>query len=295
MKPLQVGSTALRQQGRIFCVVALVGLLATPWLSRLNDRTLLISVAVAILFLGIPHGALDTVFAQTLYRVRTPLHWLIFIVAYVLLACLVVGVWWSMPRTFLVGFLLISAFHFSADPDIALSIGARMLYGGAVIILPTMRYAPQVTALFAQLIGQQAGTDLVAPMQWLSVPLLVGDLLLIAMVLRTDRLAATEILAVVLLAVFAPPLVAFTLFFCGMHSPRHFLRTALLAALSPRTLLLRVALIPTVTCLAASGLALVLWSDQPLEIRLVRIIFVGLAALTVPHMFLVERVRYRRC
>ncbi len=285
--------TALRRQGMWFCALALLGLAATNWLSGLSDRTVLIAVATAIFLLGVPHGALDTVFARKLYRVGTPLQWLIFVVVYVLLALLVVLLWWALPRLFMAGFLLISALHFSGDPDIKLSLGVRMLYGSAAIVLPTLLHVPAVTALFAQLVGAQAAADLVAPLQWMSTPLLLGELMLIALALSADWLAGVEIALVVLLSVFASPLIAFTLFFCGMHSPRHFLRTAFLAGESPVTLLVRAALLPTLACLAAAALATVALSGQSIEVRLLRIVFVGLAALTVPHMVLVEQVRYR--
>ena len=286
--------TALRKQGMWFCVLAVLGLAATNWLSGLSDQTVLIAVAIAILLLGVPHGALDTVFAHRLYRVRTPLQWLIFVIVYVLLALLVVLLWWTLPRLFMAGFLLISALHFSGDPDIELSIGVRMLYGSAAIVLPTLLHAPAVTALFAQLVGAQAAADLVAPLQWMSTPLLLGELILIALAISADWLAGIEIALVVLLSVFASPLIAFTLFFCGMHSPRHFLRTASLAGVSPVRLLVRAALLPTLACLAAAALATIALSGQTIEVRLMRIVFVGLAALTVPHMMLVEQVRYRQ-
>lgn len=283
----------MRRQGIIFCMLVLVVLAGSPLLAVIDDRFLLIAMAVAIFFLGVPHGALDTVFAKKMYRLDTPLCWLVFTIAYVLLAAVVVVMWWFAPLFFLASFLLISAFHFSADPVTDLPIGARLLYGGAIIILPPMLHAPQVANLFAQLVGVEVAGELVSFLQAVGLPWLIGDVLLIAVVLRTDRLAACEILCVVLLAIFASPLIAFTLFFCGMHSPRHFLRTAFLVSDTPGNLLMRAALIPTVACLLGAVSAMLMLTHLAIEDRLVRIIFVGLAALTVPHMLLVERVRYR--
>jgi hypothetical protein len=47
-----------------------------------------------------------------------------------------------------------------------------------------------------------------------------------------------------------------------------------------------------VTFLMLFGAALIWLRALPIETRLVQLIFVSLAALTVPHMALVERVRF---
>jgi Brp/Blh family beta-carotene 15,15'-monooxygenase len=109
---------------------------------------------------------------------------------------------------------------------------------------------------------------------------------------RSDWLTGLEISAVAILATFAPPLVAFTVFFCGMHSARHILRTIDYSGqASPRILL--AACFGPMAGVALLAAAAVLWlRNVPIEARMIQLVFVGLAALTVPHMGLVERVRF---
>jgi Brp/Blh family beta-carotene 15,15'-monooxygenase len=92
----------------------------------------------------------------------------------------------------------------------------------------------------------------------------------------------------------APPLYAFVVFFCAMHAARHILRTTEYAggATELRRLLM-FALPPMVVTSAAAILITLRIPSSSVGSGLVQIIFVGLAALTVPHMALVERVRWR--
>ena len=100
-----------------------------------------------------------------------------------------------------------------------------------------------------------------------------------------------ELLSVGILSLIAPPLLSFTLFFCAMHSARHILRTIDYSAQSPRFFVLGAALLPMVGVLAVSLTAWYFLRTTPIDARIIQIVFVGLAALTVPHMALVERVR----
>jgi type IV secretion system protein VirD4 len=70
--------------------------------------------------------------------------WADFGVGYAALAAAVVGVWVAAPSLFLAGFLLISALHFSGDPDPRTGGFSRLIYGGAIIVVPALlhRLAP---------------------------------------------------------------------------------------------------------------------------------------------------------
>jgi hypothetical protein len=54
---------------------------------------------------------------------------------------------------------------------------------------------------------------------------------------------------------------------------------------------LRIAAWPMLLTVAGVAIAWWLSEGKPLDMRLVQVLFVSLAALTVPHMMVVERVR----
>jgi len=282
---------ALRIQGVVFTAVAALVTLGSLWLGRLPAQIELIVVAVLILVLGVPHGALDTIFAKQLYGIGTLTGWLQFALLYVLLAALVVGLWLWQPGLFLLGFLVISAVHFSGDPLPPTPWPSRMLYGGSVILLPTLWHAPEIARLFGLLVGDLTAAPLMPWLRLLAWPWLVGLTCASLWQIRKDICTSLEMAAVGALALTAPPLVAFVVFFCGMHSARHILRTMSFSGRSSWSYVLGAALLPMIGVGLGSGLAWGFLHDTAIDARVIQVVFVGLAALTVPHMVLVERVR----
>ena len=281
----------LKVQGVLFSLLALILTAAALLLPSLNPQVELYVFATLVLVLGVPHGALDPIFARQLYGIQTLPGWAFFAVIYVTLGALVVWLWWLMPGVFLLLFLAASAVHFSGDLVPQTPRIARICYGGAVIFFPVLLHATEVTQLFGFLAGTSAADTLVAGMRWLAWPWLMATALVSCFMWRRDWLTALEMTSVSLLAIAVPPLLAFTVFFCVMHSARHALRAQQYAALSaPRLLLTSAA--PMIAVLAGTVLSLYFFKDLSIDKHIVQLVFVGLAALTAPHMLLVERVRY---
>ena len=292
MKPM----SPLRIQGFLFSLCALGAAaffaLVGSQKGGVNDQSGLIILATLILLLGVPHGAFDTIFAYRLYDLRKPTDWMLFAMIYLLLAAVVVAVWWWAPMGFLILFLLISAAHFSGDPEEGTPHATRILYGGSVLLLPALFHSEEMAQLFGLLVGNEPALLLmpwIKLIAWIWLPCVAIGVILLAW---SDWLGAMEIASVVLLSVAAPPLIAFTLFFCGMHSARHILRTIDYSGSLSRRLLALSALLPMIGVAVVSALAWWFLKGKSLDERLIQIVFVGLAALTVPHMALVERVRF---
>ena len=135
---------AQRVQGLVFSLSAVFLTAASLVLGRLDERIELVVVASLIVVLGVPHGALDTLFAHRLYGIRTIGGLLGFGAIYLFLSGLVVGLWLLQPALFLAGFLIISAVHFSGDPPPGTPWPARALYGGAILVFPALLHSEDV-------------------------------------------------------------------------------------------------------------------------------------------------------
>lgn len=285
---------SLRAQCLAYCAIAVPCIVLGTLFGSLDRTVEIVAMATLMFFFGIPHGSLDTVFATNRYGVATARQWLVFLTAYLVAAALVIGLWQLAPAIFLPFFLLISMLHFSGDPAPALPWAYRLVYGGAVIVLPTLLHADAVRALFAYLVGADVAATIVRPLHAIAGDWLLATVLAVLHAARTDVPESLALACTGVLAVIADPLLAFAVFFCAMHSVRHILRTADDAGESPRRLLARAAVWPTLACLGAF-IGAVLWHDTvALEARIMQLLFVGLAALTVPHMLLVDSARWRQ-
>ncbi len=286
--------SAIRWQGLAFCAVATLASVYCALFANRSSPVSLPTLAALIVALGVPHGALDAMLAAETFQLRKSLAWILFASGYLTLVLLVMAGWESWPFPMLVLFLLVSVSHFSGDPEGECPQWIRLLYGGAPIVLPALLHGPELATLLSGLVSAEEASQLVAFLDRLAWPWLISLGLAILRHGRRHWLGAGEMAAQATLSLVAPPLMAFTVFFCGMHSARHILRclqgkppdkwkTAALAAFSPM-----------VATFLLLGLYWANAGDLALEPRIVRTVFVGLAALTLPHVILVDGIQRHR-
>jgi Brp/Blh family beta-carotene 15,15'-monooxygenase len=284
----------LRLQSLAFIAIALAACTYHLGFGLPQGAPILLLLVLSIISLGIPHGALDTLYAGQLFGIRHASQWLLFTVAYLLPVALTLLLWPFWSPFLLALFLVFSVMHFSGDPQPDCPLWLRILYGGVPIVLPALRHGGELQSLFTALVAAGAAAGFAKILSFLALPWLAAFLWGAAQYGRMHRLGAMEMAAVAMLCCVAPPLFSFTLFFCFMHSARHILRS--LEAANPPLLTLRQKARRALAASAAPMLGTLLilafyWhraASMALEPRLLQTVFVGLAALTFPHAILVD-------
>jgi Brp/Blh family beta-carotene 15,15'-monooxygenase len=274
--------------GGLLVIFAMHALLA------LDLRAQLLVLAPAVALLGLPHGALDLPVAGTLWPLSRVSGRLRFAAAYLGLAGAVSIAWWLAPGPALAAFLAYAAMHFAGDWEGDGRL-ARVAGGVAAIGAPALARPGEVSALFAMLGPAEAAEPIALALAFAGA--VAGGLALLAFFgapLRRSP-AAAEQGGIWLGAILLPPLLYFVAYFCLLHSLRHFVET--IAALPDRARALREAGLVTAVTLAGAVFAVVALRQSDgagADAALLKVVFIGLAALTVPHMLLVERFRRRR-
>lgn len=250
-------------------------------------------LAVAVIA-SLPHGASDIVLAERLLRARLGAAWRgAFVLAYLTAACATLLVWIAWPAGALGLFLVLSLVHFAATdlaawPAAASRLGWIVAAGGAPIVVPALAHPAEIEGLFALLAGP--GGQALAEALRMPGALIWGGAVLAAM-LGADAGAhrgplAAWLIAVAAVFVLLPPLLAFALYFGVLHNARALGDLARTTGLRQVDFLRRSAW-PSLAALA--GLLAAWWIMQAHHGQsdaAIRAAFIGIAALTVPHMIL---------
>ncbi|MGC6484542.1 MAG: Brp/Blh family beta-carotene 15,15'-dioxygenase, partial [Candidatus Puniceispirillales bacterium] len=219
-----------------------------------------------------------------------------FIGLYLLLAGVVIGFWILAPVSALGLFLLISLVHFGlGDTDLEETrprITQMLAHGGIVTLAIPLGHREEVTALFTMISGPH-------PVLWslIEVVAVISTLAgafyaFLAVKDARLRRGFAEWLGLTVLVMLLPPLVGFALYFTLIHTPRHILRiTAALRDRQPHLPVWGMTAGFTVATWAMAGIAFALLHDSVgVDAATLRIVFIGLAALTVPHMILIDGI-----
>ena len=270
----------------------------TDHLLRLDHASLIALAFVALI--GLPHGAFDGAIARHLGYSRTLGGLIKFIAAYLGLAAAVVAFWVWQPGLALALFLLISAVHFGYGDATAASgiVQAVQIaaHGGVAVFGISLFHLQQVTPLYAALTN---GNVMPAVMITEIFPLFimpVAVLYLIAAIRDAGlRPRLVELALLCLLLSVVPPLVGFAMYFCVIHTGRHMrhIWDRVNSHTAPHRILSQAVWFTLASW--SGGAIMLLWLDSGnISQDLLQVIFIGLAALTVPHMILVDALFRRR-
>ena len=263
-----------------------IGLLLALGVSALPGQWPLYAIlALATAILGLPHGSLDTAVARRYLKLTSLSRMLAFLAGYMALSAVVIGIWWQAPNAALGAFLLYSAVHFGDDVAHRLGRLGGIGYGLWILGLPVTLHPEQVQPLF-EMLGATQASLLVAAAPW---ALGLGGAILLGALVKSPNRAVSDWRDPVLLvagAALLHPLAYFIAYWCFLHSPRHLELAARDLGLNSWRERLRAVAPTTLATYALALAALPFLIGMPSDAILMRIIFIGLAALTVPHMIL---------
>jgi len=243
-------------------------------------------MGLLVAVLGLPHGALDPMIARRAGLWRTPIGFVTFNLAYIAVVVTVVLLWLLAPPLSLVVFLLVSAMHFGSDWNTGRPAWLRFLSGFGLLTLPAMAHHDDVSAAYTVLAGPGGG--MIADAQsWLGPVALAGMLVGAVFAARRRPHESVEIVLAGALAVAAPPLIFFTVYFCSLHSFRHLKAGFRAESGGGRLPVVITAVYTAVPLLVVAVLLLTFSSAATLSAGVLQVVFIGLAGLTVPHMIVV--------
>ena len=265
------------------------------------DPLSLLSLAFIVL-IGLPHGAFDGAVALALGYGKTVKTMFGFVVTYILISALVVAFWLAYPVLALLLFLVISLRHFGLGDSQVVGLPQRgiqsLAHGGLVVVGISLLHRDAVDPIFAHLIDGETTllwSALVLAAYGLVVILLVYAVLAYFQPVLRRRFA--ELCGLAIAYALLPPLAGFALYFCAVHSARHvrLIWHNLRESGHGGRKMLPLALLFTLASWLAGAFALwMIPAAESLDRAILRVIFIGLAALTVPHMILVDGMFRRK-
>jgi beta-carotene 15,15'-dioxygenase len=274
-------------------VTAMLLLIHATW-DSLNSLSATMVAAIAILLGGIPHGTLDIEIAANRYGQSDTKGKVAITAIYLLVALSMVMIWLVAPAVALTAFLILSIVHFAADWQTGNERFLGAMVGWALIATPALSHSADVASIFEMLTGDDSGATVAALLACTAPPAVLGTLVYCYWCTsRGNMMDAVDVACCMIASIFLPPLFAFMLFFCGLHSPRHMADALQEAGVTMNAqTLTKIALVFGLSLGIGAILYSVLSGAAGKE-GIIGTAFILISVLTVPH-FLLEMIAHRK-
>ena len=259
-----------------------------------------------ILSIGISHGSLDNFKGRKLFQILKIDNFSIFYFGYILIALIVIFLWILIPYVSLIIFLMVASYHFGKEDTQFLIIENSyynqflfFLKGSLIVFAPMYFHFDETISIFRLLLIENETfykfLDLIEANRVLLYFVILSTLANILLFTKNFELKKFTIFldyfSILIINYYFSPLVAFTIYFCFLHSIRHSI--SLMSELYENNLgngfkifikkALPLTFITAIFCVI--GLYL-LNNTYNFDSSILKIIFIGLASLTFPHILL---------
>ena len=253
-----------------------------------------------ILILGISHGALDNIKGAKLLKFFGYKKIISFYIVYILISFLIIIFWLIFPNTVLLLFLIVAAYHFGKEDTVFffkrkffISEFLFFLKGSTVIIAPLLLNREQTNEIF-KILNFNVFEAGVFSDQFLIIMLCLSFLssLYISQKENTDLkgVMIMDFFSIIILNLFLSPILAFTIYFCFLHSIRHSISLIFELDKSLKSGLKKfiAKAIPLTLITGVTFLFAIYFLNDfyMLDEAIYKVIFIGLASLTFPHILL---------
>ncbi len=277
----------------IFCLV-----LVSLDYFRLN--TLLYTCLFLVLTIGISHGSLDNLKGKKLLQLYNINNMAYFYLGYVILSLFVIIFWLFFPSLLLILFLIIASYHFGKEDSEFLCISKGLFFDilfflkGSIVISAPLIFQKSKTLEIFDTIGMNTELIIFSSDLLVIIFILLSILSSFIIVSSVRNLYALvlvlDLMAILVLNYFLQPLLAFTLYFCFLHSIRHSISlmyeldnnlTKSIPIFFKKSLPLTL-----LTGFLFVTIFILLMGEFDVSNSINKVIFIGLAALTLPHITL---------
>ena len=259
-----------------------------------------------ILSIGVSHGSLDNIKGKKLFQIFGIDNLVFFYLLYILIATTTIVLWIIYPVFSLVIFLIVASYHFGKEDTqfliIKKSYFNQLLFftkGSLIILAPMYFHFDETIYIFKLLLVENENfykfLNFIETSRILFFGIILATFSNIILFIKNFEFKKFTIFldyfSILIINYYFPPLIAFTLYFCFLHSIRHSI--TLMLELNKNDinsgfrLFLKKALPLTILtatfCLVGLYFLNITYS---FDSSILKIIFIGLASLTFPHILL---------
>ena len=265
----------------------------------LRNNDLIIISLFLILSLGISHGALDHVKGKKLLKLFNYNSITVFYFSYIFIGITIIFIWLLFPKILLLTFLVVAAFHFGKEDCefIYNKTKLNIIYffkGSLVITAPLLFHKTETLEIF-NILNFEVSENILISNEFLYLFLLISLFahIIISINKHIDikSLLLMDFISILLINYFLNPILAFTIYFCFLHSIRHSFK---LSNELNKTSFIKgfkeffVKALPLTILTAILFLISLFFLNNYLvfDSAISKVIFIGLASLTFPHILL---------
>jgi len=255
------------------------------------------SIAIICFFLiasvGISHGSLDYIKGVKLLKIFKIKNKLLFYLIYIFLSSVIVCSWLVLPFFTLTIFLIVASYHFGKEDSVFGKIKKLKLSGlflflkGSLVILAPLYFHTYETIQIFEILDvkfNQYNSSLIVILMSLS---LISNFF----INKNIILSLLDSLTIIIININFEPLLAFTIYFCFLHSLRHSL--SMIGNMNNKnfkkgliSFLKKAFPLTIVTALGFLIAVFLLNKYYLLNAAILKVVFIGLASLTFPHILL---------